>query len=339
MKVIGLTGGIGMGKSTAANTFKRLRVPVFDADAAVHAVQAPGGRAVRADRRRLPRHGARAGKRGPRSAAPGGARQAGGDAAAGTHRPPAGPRCRAPLHGRRPAPGGAPGRARHPAAVRDEGRGPLRPGGGGHRPGRGAALARAAPARHDARSGCATSCPARCRTGRSAAAPTCWCIPASRGTWRSGRSASWSGSCAHEAAGAGHRDHRPRPRHGRPRHRDRGDRDRQPDPDRRGLPRAARPRARRAAREHQGARLHARDAAGQAEIPRRRRRLPRLPRHRPDRRAQRALRLRLPGCRAGQGRPRQAGPDAHGRQPGAGEEALPRHAEQPGCALPPARRR
>jgi dephospho-CoA kinase len=45
--ILGLTGSIGMGKSNAAATLRRLRVPLFDADAEVHRLLGPGGAAVR----------------------------------------------------------------------------------------------------------------------------------------------------------------------------------------------------------------------------------------------------------------------------------------------------
>jgi len=48
MKIIGLTGSIGMGKSTAAALLRKMGIPVHEADKAVHKLLGPRGRAVAA---------------------------------------------------------------------------------------------------------------------------------------------------------------------------------------------------------------------------------------------------------------------------------------------------
>lgn len=54
MKIIGLTGSIGMGKSAVAAMLRREGVPLFDADAEVHRLQGPGGALLPAIEARFP---------------------------------------------------------------------------------------------------------------------------------------------------------------------------------------------------------------------------------------------------------------------------------------------
>lgn len=54
MKIYGLTGSIGMGKSAVAAMLRREGVPVFDADAQVRELQGPGGAILPAIEARFP---------------------------------------------------------------------------------------------------------------------------------------------------------------------------------------------------------------------------------------------------------------------------------------------
>ena len=167
--VLGLTGSIGMGKSTVAAMFETLGVPVFDADARSAAAAGPGGSLVAAIE----------------AAFPGSDRRAGIDRAKLGARVLGDPAALAPARGDRP-PGCARG-ARKPSCWRTRdaplvvfdipllfeigGTERSRPGRGRVRSGRGATRARAGPARHEPKTIRAQSSRCRCPTPKSARAP------------------------------------------------------------------------------------------------------------------------------------------------------------------------
>ena len=197
MILLGLTGSIGMGKSTTAAMFAEAGVPVYDADAAVHGLYATGGAAVGPVERGL----SRAWSRTARSTARRCASAVLGD-------PEALARLEAIVH---------PLVGRDRAAFFDAGRGATAPTWScstsrccsrpaatptstpwwwSPRPADDAARAGAGPAGHDARSGSTPSWPARCPTPRSAPAPTSWSTPARAWSRRASRCGGSSRRCA-----------------------------------------------------------------------------------------------------------------------------------------------
>ncbi len=54
MKVVGLTGSIGMGKSALARQIRTLKIPVHESDRAVHKLLGRGGKAVKPVAKRFP---------------------------------------------------------------------------------------------------------------------------------------------------------------------------------------------------------------------------------------------------------------------------------------------
>lgn len=47
MFIIGLTGSVGMGKTTVGGMFKHLGIPVFDSDSALHRIMSSHGLALK----------------------------------------------------------------------------------------------------------------------------------------------------------------------------------------------------------------------------------------------------------------------------------------------------